>query len=158
MADAGGASVVLARLPFTPGWLGRHKTTSRIAWELAREEARAARADEALLVTPTGHVLEGAASNVFVVRSDEVVVTPPLEADVLPGITRACVLMLCRALGLEVRQAPLPLEALRLADEVFLTNSVQEVLPVADLSGRPVPSHAIGRRLHIAYRELVTKG
>ena len=158
LADAGGAGVVLARLPFTPGWLGRHKTTSRIGWDLAREEARAANADEALMVTPTGHVLEGGASNVFVVRPDEVVLTPPLESDVLPGITRACVIMLCRALGLEVRQVPLPLEAVRVADEVFLTNSVQEVLPVADLAGRPVPSRQIGRRLLAAYRELVTRG
>ena len=158
LAEAGGASVVLARLPFAPGWLGRHKTTSRIAFDLAREEARAAGADEALMVSPTGHVLEGAASNVFVVRSDEVVLTPPLESDVLPGVTRACVMMLCRVLGLEVRSAPLPLEALRLADEVFLTNSVQEVLPVSDLAGRPVRSQQLGRRLQTAYRELVTRG
>ena len=155
--EQGGARAVFSRQPFSPGWLGRHKTTSRLAWDLAREEARAADADEMLLVSPTGHVLEGAASNVFVVRPDEVVLTPPLESDVLPGVTRACVLMLCRTLGLEVRQVPLPLEALRLADEVFLTNSVQEVLPVAELSGRPVPSQELGRRLLGAYRELVTR-
>ena len=154
----GGARLVLSQQPFSPGWLGRHKTTSRLAWDLAREEARAADADEALLVSPAGHVLEGAASNVFAVRADDVVVTPPLEADVLPGVTRAFVLALCEQLGIEVREVPLPLEVMSLADEVFLTNSVQEVLPVTELAGRPVPSQRVGRRLLEGYRELVTRG
>ena len=154
----GGARVMRSRHPFSPGWLGRHKTTSRLAWELAREEAHAARADEALLVSPAGHVLEGAASNVFVVRPDGVVLTPPLDADVLPGITRALVLSLCPSLGIEVRELRLPLDAVELADEVFLTNSVQEVVPVAELCGRPVPSQQLGRRVHEAYRALVTPG
>ena len=149
---------MLSQPLFSPGWLGRHKTTSRLAWDLAREEARAADADEALLVSPAGHVLEGAASNVFVVGPDQVVVTPPLEADVLPGVTRACVLALCRELGIEVREVPLPLEALRLAEEVFLTNSVQEILPVSELAGRPVPSQRVGRLLLEGYRELVPRG
>src|SRR5258707_1248373 len=81
---AGGGGAILSETPFAPGLLGRHKTTSRLAWDLAREEARAAGADEALLVSPTGEVLEGAASNVFVVRDGGDVVTPPLAADVLP--------------------------------------------------------------------------
>jgi len=159
-ADDGpaGASVILSRTPATPGWLGRHKTTSRLAWDLAREEARAAGADEALLVSPRAEVLEGAASNVFAVRRDGVLVTPPLEADVLPGVTRSLVLGLARDLGLDVREAALPLEALRLANEVFLTNSVQEVLPVAVLAGRAVPARAVSLRLLAAYRELVAAG
>jgi len=154
----GGARLMLSRHPFSPGWLGRHKTTSRLAWELAREEANAARADETLLVSPSGHVLEGAASNVFAVRPDGALLTPPLDADVLPGITRALVLSLCPALGIEVRQLPIPFDALKLADEVFLTNSVQEIVPVAELAGRPVPSQEVGRRLLEAYRALVTSG
>jgi len=154
----GGATVIRSQWPFSPGWLGRHKTTSRLAWDLPGEEARAARADEALLFSPAGHVLEGTASNVFVVRPDGEVLTPPLDADVLPGITRALVLSLCPALGIEVRQLRLPLDALELADEVFLTNSVQEVLPVAELCGRPVPSQQVGRRVLEAYRALVTSG
>jgi branched-subunit amino acid aminotransferase/4-amino-4-deoxychorismate lyase len=153
-----GARVVLSRAPFAPGWLGRHKTTSRLAWDLAREEARAAGADEVLLVSPRAEVLEGAASNVFAVRADGALVTPPLSTDVLPGITRAIVLELARDLGLEAREAPLPLETLRLADEVFLTNSVQEVLPVATLSGREVRARAVGLSLLAAYRRLVAAG
>ena len=153
-----GSRAIVSRTPFAPGRLGRHKTTSRLAYDLAREEARAAGADEALLVSPSGHVLEGGASNLFVVRPDGLVVTPPLESDVLPGVTRACVLALARSIGLEAREGSVSLEMLRLADEVFLTNSVQEVLPLAEVAGRPVPSRDVALRLLAEYRRLVALG
>ena len=152
----GGASVVFSRATCPQGWICRHKTTSRLAWDLAREEARAAGADEALFVSPDGHLLEGAASNVFVVRDGEAI-TPPLAADVLPGITRAIVLELCRELGLRAREAPVVAGQLRGAEEVFLTNSVQEVLPVASLEGRAVGSCETGVKLLAAYRERVAR-
>lgn len=153
----GGARAALSRVPFEPGWLGRHKTTSRLAWDLAREEARALGADEALLVSRDGRVLEGAASNVFVVRDDEVL-TPPLSLDVLPGITRAIVLELCAALRLRHRELPVVPEHLRWADEVFLTNSVQEIVPLALLEGRELPPGETAPRLLAAYRERVAAG
>ena len=150
-----GGRAVFSRTPFTPGVLGRHKTTSRLAWDLAREEARAAGADEALLVSPDGELLEGAASNLFLVRSGGDVFTPPLSADVLPGVTRAVVIGLCDSLGIFVHEAPVPLEMLRWASEVFLTNSVQEVLPVCDVAGRLVPEREVTLRLLEAYRAQV---
>ena len=153
-----GGRAVLSLTPFTPGVLGRHKTTSRLAWDLAREEARAAGADEVLLVSPEGEVLEGAASNLFVVRSGGDVVTPPLSANVLPGVTRALVLELCASLGILAFEAAVPLEMLRWADEVFVTNSVQEVLPLSQVAGRMVPGREIGVRLLAAYRERVAAG
>ena len=98
----GRATAMTSPLAFEPGWLGAHKTTSRMAWDLAREQARAVGVDEALLVSPDGHVLEGAASNVFVVR-DGALLTPPLAQHVLPGVTRAIVIGLCAALGVPCR-------------------------------------------------------
>lgn len=153
----GAGSAIVSTPPFEPGWLGRHKTTSRLAWDLAREQARAAGVDEALLVAPGAGVLEGAASNVFVVRDGEVV-TPPLSLPVLPGVTRAIVLRLCAELGLRHREGPLGPEQLRGAGEVFLTNSVQEVLPLARLDGRELPDRAVGERLLAAYRERAAAG
>ena len=94
-----GGRAILSLTPFAPGLLGRHKTTSRLAYDLAREEARAAGVDEALLVSPAGEVLEGAVSNLFVIGSGGEVITPPLSADVLPGVTRRIVLELCAELG-----------------------------------------------------------
>jgi branched-chain amino acid aminotransferase len=153
-----GGRAILSQTPFSPGLLGRHKTTSRLAWDLAREEARAAGADEALLVSPAGEVLEGAASNLFVLRADGELMTPPLAADVLPGITRAVVLELCAGLGIRVHEATVPLDVLRRADEVFVTNSVQEVLPLTRVEHRTIPGRALGLRLLAAYRARVAAG
>jgi branched-chain amino acid aminotransferase len=150
-----GGRAILSRTPFAPGWLGRHKTTSRLAYDLAREEARAAGADEALLISPAGEALEGAASNLFAVLAKGGLVTPPLSADVLPGITRALVIGLCSELGIAVHESPLPIAALASAREVFVTNSVQEVLPLAVVAGRTVPDRGVALRLLTAYREQV---
>ena len=153
----GAGSAIVSRSPFEPGWLGRYKTTSRLAWDLALEQARIAGADEVLLVSPAGGVLEGAASNVFVVVGGEVL-TPPLSLPVLPGVTRAIVLELCAELGIRRRELAVTPEELRGAEEVFLTNSVQEVLPLARLDGRELPARSLGERLLAAYRERVAAG
>jgi branched-subunit amino acid aminotransferase/4-amino-4-deoxychorismate lyase len=150
-----GGRAVLSQTPFTPGFLGRHKTTSRLALDLVREEARAAGADEVLLVSPDGELLEGAASNLFVVRSGGDIFTPPLSANVLPGVTRATVLELAGPLGIIVHEAPVPLEMLRWAAEIFVTNSVQELLPLREVSGRRVPEREVTLRLLECYRALV---
>jgi branched-subunit amino acid aminotransferase/4-amino-4-deoxychorismate lyase len=169
---SGAATAIVSRRPFQPGPLGMHKTTSRLAYHLAREEARVAHADETQLVegpsmgsagSPGGslgrspQVLEGAVSNVFAVRSGEVL-TPPLAAGILPGITRRAVLALCATLGIESRESPLTVADLHAADEVFLTNSVQEVVPVATLEGRPIARGTVADRLLAAYREHVASG
>lgn len=153
---AGGARVMVSRAPFSPGSIGRHKTTSRLAYHLAREEARSAGADEALLVAPHGDLLEGAVSSVFVVR-DTRIVTPPLALGILPGITRAIVLELCASLGLPAGEARIDRADLAGAEEIFLVNSVQEVVPVERFEAAAVPKRAIGALLAQAYRELVAR-
>lgn len=153
---AGAATLIVSRRPFEPGPLGPHKTTSRLAYRLASEEARAARADEALLVSPAGQVLEGAVSNLFMVRGGDVR-TPPLAAGILPGVTRALVLRLCAAAGIPAREERLDLADLLSADEIFVTNSVQEVVPIGTLDGRTVPGGGIAGRLLEAYRAQVER-
>jgi branched-subunit amino acid aminotransferase/4-amino-4-deoxychorismate lyase len=147
---SGAARAIVSRRPFEPGPLGGHKTTSRLAYHLAREEARAVRADEALLATRTGQVLEGAVSNLFAVRGGTVM-TPPLSQNVLPGITRAVVLERCAALGIPVLEQPLGRDELH-GTEVFLTGSVQEVVRVGTLDGEPLPDLGMAARLLEAYR------
>jgi branched-subunit amino acid aminotransferase/4-amino-4-deoxychorismate lyase len=154
----GEAAVVGARAPFpAPGWIGRHKTTSRIAWHLAREDARAAGADEALLVTPEGLALEGAVSNLFAVRGG-VLATPPLELGVLPGITRAWVLRVAGSLGLVTAERPVAFAELPRAEEVLLTNSVQGIVSVGRLDGVTIAGRAIANRLRARYEEAVAAG
>jgi branched-subunit amino acid aminotransferase/4-amino-4-deoxychorismate lyase len=149
-----GARVGFSRLPFDPGPLGRHKTTSRLAYHLAREEARAARADEVILVSPAGQALEGSVSNLLAVVDGEVL-TPPLSLGVLPGLTRAFVLEACAGLGIPAHERPLSAHELLGADELMLTNSVQQIVPVATLEGLPIRGREITLRLLEAYRAAV---
>lgn len=142
----GGVRALTSGRAFAAGPLTAHKTTGRLPYTLAREEARAAGCAEALLATREGEVLEGAASNVFVVR-DGVAWTPPLAADILPGITRALVIERGAALGLTLREARLARRDLETADEVFLTNAIQGVVPLAALDGRRLPQRTLGERL-----------
>lgn len=148
---SGAASAIVSGRPFEPGSLGPYKTTSRLPWHLAREEARAARVDEALLAAADGEILEGSVSNVFAVIRGEVR-TPPLARGILPGITRARVLALCRELGIEAREARLDVAALRDADEALVTNSLQGVVPLASIDRRDLPGRTAGERLREAYR------
>lgn len=106
---------------------------------LAMQEARARGALEPIMLNHDGEVAEGAGSNVFLVR-DGTLVTPPLSAGILAGITRAVVLERARALGVAVREETVHVAALRAADEVFITSSLKELVPVRTIDGAPVGS------------------
>lgn len=112
------------------------KAISLLANVLQREEAVGEGAAEALLYSD-GLVTEGAASSVFAVERGAIL-TPPDGPEILPGTTRDLVLELAREAGLEARFAPLEVERFRRADEIWLTSSVREVLPVTKLDGAPV--------------------
>jgi branched-chain amino acid aminotransferase len=122
---------------------------------LAVREAQARGAVEALLLNHAGELAEGASTNVFVVRSGAVI-TPPLEAGILAGITREVVLELGRGLGLNAREERLPVAALMGADEAFLTSSTRELAPVRTVDGRTIGGGTPGPitlRLLTAFRE-----
>lgn len=119
------------------------KTGAHLANVLAVREARQAGAHEALLLGAGGEVTEGASSNVFAVRGGELV-TPPLAAGILAGVTRGLVLQLAREAGLPAREARLRPEDLAAADELFITSTAREVLPVTALDGRPVGDGRVG--------------
>ncbi len=92
-------------------------------------------ADMAVLCTTGGHLAEGPGFNLFVVQ-DGTVSTP--RRNVLEGITRQTVLDLARELGVPARQADLPPEALRTADEAFLSSTAGGIMPVTRVDGRPL--------------------
>jgi branched-subunit amino acid aminotransferase/4-amino-4-deoxychorismate lyase len=145
------ARVVISRTPFEPGAIGRHKTTSRLAYHLAREEARAAGADEALLVSASGELLEGAVSNVFALIDGELATTP-LARGILPGIARAVVLEASHALGIQARERALQVADLARAQAMLLTNCVQQVVPVVSIEGRAIGSWEMSTRLLAEFR------
>lgn len=126
---------------------------------LAMREARRTGAAEALIVDGAGNVVEGASSNVFAVQG-KTLVTPPEDAGILPGITRAHVIEVARELGVPVRLEPLPLASLAGADEVFVSSSIRELLPVVRVDGEPIGAGAPGpltSRLHRAFRKKVNE-
>ena len=137
----------------------RHKTTSRERHVLALRGARAAGALEAIFLNSAGRVAEGTVSNVFIVERGALA-TPPPEEGLLPGIARATVLELAEGLAIAAAERPVTIAELRGADEVFLTNSIMEVMPVTRLEGQAVGADkpgAVTRRLAAAYKDLVAR-
>jgi branched-chain amino acid aminotransferase len=110
---------------------------------LATREARKVGAQEALIVDRDGRVVEGATSNVFFVKGGALA-TPPLDAGILPGITRAHVLQAAQSLGLEVTQFCPATDELCQADEVFISSSIRELLPIVTIDEATVGNGAVG--------------
>ncbi len=123
---------------------------------LAMQEALKSGADEALMRNQAGEIVECSQSNFFIVR-DGAVLTPPLSAGLLPGITREFVLELANGLGLRAREARITPDDLRTADEAFITGTTREVTPVVRVdqltigSGQP---GEISKRLLARFREV----
>jgi branched-chain amino acid aminotransferase len=113
------------------------KTTSYAENVVALAYAKERGAIEAVFANTRGELCECTGSNIFVVQ-DGAILTPPLDSGCLAGITREVVIEWCREDGLEVREETLPLDALREADEVFITSSTKDVLPIHAVDDRPV--------------------
>ena len=105
---------------------------------LAKIESVKAGYDEAILLDEHGHVCEGSGENIYVVR-DGAIITPPQTASILDGINRRAVLQIARDLGFSVVERDIARAELYLADEVFLSGTAAELVPV-----REIDDHAIG--------------
>jgi branched-chain amino acid aminotransferase len=135
------------------------KSANTIENMLARREARDAGADEAFFLNEKGYLTEAAGSNLFLVK-DSVLKTPRYESGILPGVTRVVIFELAAQLGLKVREANLKLADLFQADEVFITNSLIEIVPVTIFNRKPIADGKPGALTGIlmkAYRALVKK-
>src|ERR1700683_732701 len=99
---------------------------------LAKIESLKAGYDEAILLDEHGHVCEGSGENIYVVR-DGVVLTPPQTASILDGISRRAVLQIARDLGYPTLERDIARAELYLADEVFLTGTAAELVPVREI-------------------------
>lgn len=115
---------------------------------LIRTEASADGYAEGIALDVNGYVSEGSGENVFLVR-DNRILTPPLGASILAGITRDTIIRLARDLGFEVVETLIPREALYAADELFLTGTAAEVTPVRSVDRIPIGA---GRRGPITER------
>ena len=97
--------------------------------QLIRMEAEANGYAEGIALDASGYVSEGSGENIFVVR-DGKMLTPPLGASVLPGITRDTIVTIARSLGIEVVEGLIPREMLYIADEIFFSGTAVEITPI----------------------------
>lgn len=126
---------------------------------LAKSEALQAGFDEAIMLTHDGHVSEGSAENIFIVRRG-VLATPPPSDNILEGITRSCVMHLAREeLGLDVVERSIDRTELYVADEVFMVGTGAQVAPIIEVDRRRIGDGEPGPltlRVQQAYLDAVT--
>lgn len=132
------------------------KTSNYLTSVLALDEVHKRGAQEAIVVGAQGELIEGATSNLFIVRGGALE-TPPLSSGILAGITRAAILELADELHIPRREQSISSADLYAADEAFITSTVRELVPVVRAdgvtigSGNPGPVYG---RLLAAYRQL----
>jgi len=134
----------------------KHKTTNRLPHLYARSQAESKGADEAYILDHMGNVACTSTGNLFSVQYEQLF-TPPLTAPVLPGITRKTVLDLAREEGVPLREDFFSQLMLNGADEIFMCNSVQEIVAVTRVNDKSVGSGNPGPltlKLMEKYREL----
>ncbi|MBF0264851.1 MAG: D-amino acid aminotransferase [Gammaproteobacteria bacterium] len=143
-------------------WSNCHiKAISLLANILLRQEALEQQAQEAILIKE-GHATEGAASNLFIVK-DHVIKTPAKSSELLPGITRDLIVELANANNISLEEGEILESELLTADEIWLTSSTKEILPVTKLNdqlvanGRPGQMWSRMMKLYQAYKEGLRK-
>jgi len=156
-----GMRVVLANRPKTPIECldPRIKTLNYLNNIMAKIEVRNAGAHEGIMLNLQGFVAEATGENIFIYREGKLL-TPPVWAGALPGITRAVVMELARREGIPVVEALFTPYELYTADECFLTGTAAEIVPVVKVDGRPIGTGRPGpitRRLTESFHELTRK-
>ncbi|WP_430452320.1 branched-chain-amino-acid transaminase [Rhodopirellula europaea] len=126
---------------------------------MAKIEAIRAGCIEAVMLNTKGEVAECTGDNIFIVRGDRLI-TPPIDAGILEGITRNTVIDLARENGIEVAEEAMTRHDIFVADECFLTGSAAEVIPAVKLDGRVIGDGKPGpmtQKLNAAFREFVAR-
>lgn len=128
------------------------KSTNKLTQILARAEADALGADEALLVNTNGELAEGTSCNVFWIQGNTIY-TPPIESGALPGITRNLVLDICSKVSIPTKEVASKPEELFKADGVFLSHTTMGIVEVEQVDGKPVARSPLVQKIQKAYRE-----
>lgn len=134
--------------------LSQFKTCNKLPQILARAEADAAGADEALLLNTEDHVVEATSGNLFWIH-DGVVCTPPLASGILPGVTREVVFEICERLGLPFRETNVHLKNLLKAQGVFLSLTSWGIVEAASLNGRILRGPPSIGKMRVAYLKMM---
>ncbi len=151
------ARVSINKNPSSP--LSGLKTISSLEAVLTLDEARKKGADEALVLTTDGHVASGVAVNLFWLK-DDTLFTPSCECGILQGVTRRIALDMARHENIQTAQGRFGPDSVSLASEVFVTNSLLEIVPVSCVDGLfdiPGPG-PVTRLLKGKYKQLTISG
>lgn len=134
--------------------LASHKTLNYIPGIIALGEVREKDGSEGIYLNYEDDVVEGVTSNIFIVK-DGRLKTPSLSSGLLPGITRDTVIKCAAICNIAVEETSLTKEDLLEADEIFITSSVREVVPVIKFEGREFNIGRVTKKILLSYREFV---
>ncbi len=134
--------------------LAHHKTFNYIPGIMGLLEVKKKGGDEGLFLNYDDNIAEGVTSNLFMVKNGKII-TPPLLAGLLPGITRKTVIAAAAQGGVSVEERDIPEGELSHADELFITSSVREVVPVLSLDGKQFEIGPVTRQIQAIYRRYV---
>jgi branched-chain amino acid aminotransferase len=142
-----GPGVKLAYVPNARHSASQFSGAKSLSWALNLtwlETAQARGFDEVILLNERGEVAECTSANIFIANGNQVW-TPPLASGCLPGVTREVILEGIHVPGLEIGEKTLTAVDLESADEVFITSTTRNVLPVLEIEGKPVRQGATAR-------------
>lgn len=133
------------------------KSLNFLNYIMARMDVQEKGFDEAILLNTKGYVAEAATSNIFLVKMGRLI-TPSPDSGILPGITRSQIIKIAKAREKKVSERAVTVGELLSADEVFLTNSLAEVLPVVKIGsiviGEGKPGN-VTKLLHAGYKKMI---
>jgi branched-chain amino acid aminotransferase len=158
--SARGISAIISSLRRTPSWSldPRIKTLNYLNNIMAKTEAIEAGVEEAIMLNEQGYVAETSTENIFVVKNG-VVATPHPSLGVLKGITRDVVIRITKEIGYLLEERSITVHELYNADEVFVTGTAAEVVPILKISGRVVGDGQVGpvfQKVLNRFRQLVS--
>ena len=136
--------------------LSSHKTLNYIPGVIALGEVIEKGGSEGIYLNYNGNVVEGVTSNIFIIKEGKLK-TPPLSSGLLPGITRDTVIKCAARCNIAVEEIDIRKEDMLNADELFITSSVREVVPVIKFEGRQFNIGRLTKEILLSYKEFVKK-
>lgn len=133
----------IRRVPYQ-NFLYRHKLLNYFENIYSRNESNALNAQDSIFLTSNDYILEGSTTNFFMVKN-EIVATPTLDLNILPGITRETVIKLCKANKIKIKETKIKYKDAINADEIFITNTLAEILPVKKFDNFEIINEIPGR-------------
>lgn len=132
--------------------LNQIKSTNYLQTALRKKEARERRLDDVIILNEKNNVVEASTSNIFIVDKKDRLITPRLQDGCLPGITKKTVLQIARRLKIKTIEKTIKPKELLNAKEIFITNSIMEIIPVRQAEKKEFKKRAITRRLQAEYK------